>query len=159
VIAGGIAVGLLFGFIFYQIHRRLPTTTSIEIVLTLVTPYCLYYFAEQFHFSGVLAVVTGGLFLSSRRQRLLNFRSRIQGVNVWNNLVFLLNGLIFLLIGLQLPAIVRELGDTSLAMAIVYGLVISLVLIVSRLVWTLGASVFTTFYESLHNSGGRASGF
>jgi monovalent cation/hydrogen antiporter len=145
VIAGGIAVGLLFGFIFYQIHRRLPTTTSIEIVLTLVTPYCLYYFAEQFHFSGVLAVVTGGLFLSSRRQRLLNFRSRIQGVNVWNNLVFLLNGLIFLLIGLQLPAIVQELGDTSLGMAIVYGLLISVVLIVSRLVWTLGASIFTTF--------------
>ena len=46
VIAGGIAIGLLLGFIFYQIHRRLPTTTSIEIVLTLVTPYCLYYFAE-----------------------------------------------------------------------------------------------------------------
>jgi monovalent cation/hydrogen antiporter len=145
VIGGGIAVGLLFGFIFYQIHRRLPMTTSIEIVLTLVTPYCLYYFAEQFHFSGVLAVVTGGLFLSSRRQRLLNFRSRIQGVNVWTNLVFVLNGLVFLLIGLQLPSVVQQLGDTSLGMAIVYGLVISLVLIVSRLVCTLVASVFSTF--------------
>lgn len=143
VILGGIAVGLLAGFVFYQIHRRLPMTTSIEIVLTLVTPYCLYYFAERLHFSGVLAVVCGGLFLSSRRQKLLDFKSRIQGVNVWANLVFLLNGLIFLLIGLQLPTVVRELGDTSLAGAIAYGLIISVVLIVSRLICTLGSSAFT----------------
>jgi monovalent cation/hydrogen antiporter len=145
MLAGGIAVGLLFGFTFYQIHRRLPMTTSIEIILTLVTPYCLYYFAEQFHFSGVLAVVTGGLFLSSRRQRLLKFRSRVQGVNVWTNLVFVLNGLIFMLIGLQLPSVVEQLGDTSLGEAIVYGLIISLVLIVSRLLCTLVTSLFTTF--------------
>ena len=145
VIVMGIAVGLLVAFVFYAIHRWLPTTTSIEIVLTLVTPYCMYYVAEHFHFSGVLAVVTGGLFLSSRRQRLLNVRSRIQGVNVWTNLVFVLNGLIFLLIGLQLRSVTQQLGETSLAKAIEYGLIISVVLIVSRLACTLGASVFSTF--------------
>jgi Na+/H+ antiporter len=148
VILGGLAVGLAGGFVFYQIHRRLPLTTSIEIVLTLVTPYCLYYVAEQFHVSGVLAVVTGGLFLSSRRQRQLKFRSRIQGVNVWSNLVFLLNGLVFLLIGLQLPAVVQQLGDTSLGRAIGYALLISLVLIVTRLISTLGASAFTRFMSN-----------
>jgi len=120
-------------------------TTSIEIVLTLVTPYCLYYVAEFMHFSGVLAVVSGGLFLSSRRQKLLGFESRIQGVNVWSNPVFVLSGLIFLLIGLQLRTIVQQLGDISLVRAIVYALVISFVLIVSRLVCTLGASAFTRF--------------
>jgi CPA1 family monovalent cation:H+ antiporter len=93
----------------------------------------------------VLAVVCGGLFLSSRRQKVLNFESRIQGVNVWSNLAFVLNGLIFLLIGLQLRTIVQQLGDTSLPTAIGYALVISLVLIVSRLVCTLGASAFTRF--------------
>ena len=145
VILGGLAVGLAGGFVFYQIHRRLPLTTSIEIVLTLATPYCLYLVAEQFHVSGVLAVVTGGLFLSSRRQRQLKFKSRIQGVNVWANLVFLLNGLVFLLIGLQLPAVVQQLGDTTLGRAIGYALLISLVLVVTRLICTLGASAFTRF--------------
>jgi Na+/H+ antiporter len=145
VVVMGIAVGLLVAFVFYAIHQWLPTTPSIEIVLTLVTPYCMYYFAEHFHFSGVLAVVSGGLFLSSRRQVLLNFRSRIQGVNVWTNLVFVMNGLIFLLIGLQLRSVIQQLGDTSLVRAIGYGLLISLVLIASRLLCTLGASVFTTF--------------
>jgi CPA1 family monovalent cation:H+ antiporter len=143
VIFMGIAIGLLVGVIFYAIHRWLLTTTSIEIVLTLVTPYCMYYFAEYFHFSGVLAVVSGGLFLSSKRQSMLTFQSRIQGINVWNNLVFVLNGLIFMLIGLQLPAITRQLGDISVGRAIGYGLVVSLVLILTRLLCTLGASLFT----------------
>jgi CPA1 family monovalent cation:H+ antiporter len=149
VIFMGILIGLLVGLIFYAIHRYLPTTPSIEIVLTLVTPYCMYYFAEHFHFSGVLAVVSGGLFLSSRRQSMLNFRSRIEGVNVWNSLVFVLNGLIFLLIGLQLPSITRQLGDTSLGEAIWYGLVISCVLVLTRLLSTQGASLFTRFMSHL----------
>jgi monovalent cation/hydrogen antiporter len=145
VIVMGIFTGLLVGVIFYVIHRWLPTTSSIEVVLTLVTPYCMYYAAEHFHFSGVLAVVSGGLFLSSRRLSMLNFRSRIEGINVWTNLVFVLNGLIFLLIGLQLPMIVNQLGDISVQSAIAYGLAIGGVLIVTRLTCTFGAAIFTRF--------------
>ncbi len=145
VIIMGTLIGLAIGFIFYAIHRWLPTTPGIEIILTLVTPYCMYYAAEHFHFSGVLAVVSGGLLLSGKRQSMLSYRSRIEGVNVWASLVFVLNGLVFMLIGLQLPSIVQQLGDTSLASAIGYGLIISLALIVCRILCTLGASVFTRF--------------
>lgn len=146
VILMGILIGLLVGIVFYVIHRFLPMTTSVEIVLTLVTPYLMYYFAERFHFSGVLAVVSGGLFLSSRRGSMLkNYQSRIEAVNVWNSLVFVFNGLIFMLIGLELPAITAQLGDISLGSAVWYGSIISFVLIVTRLLCTLGTSVFTRF--------------
>ncbi|MHC5714696.1 MAG: Na+/H+ antiporter [Nostoc sp.] len=141
VILTGIAIGLFVGLIFYGIHRLLPTTSSIEIVLTLITPYCMYYAAEHFHCSGVLAVVSGGLLLSSKRDRFLNYQSRIEGVNVWANLVFVLNGLIFLLIGLELPFVVRQLGNISLGSAVGYGLIIAIVLIGTRLLCTLGTSV------------------
>ncbi|MEH2279523.1 MAG: Na+/H+ antiporter [Nostoc sp.] len=141
VILIGILIGLVVGLIFYGIHRLLPTTSSIEIVLTLVTPYCMYYFAEHFHVSGVLAVVSGGLLLSSKRNSLLSYRSRVEGLNVWNNLVFVLNGLIFLLIGLELPFVTRQLGNISLSSAVWYGLIIAFVLIVTRLLCTLGTSV------------------
>src|SRR5687768_16170238 len=104
----------------------------------------MYYAAEQFHYSGVLAVVSGGLFLSSKRQTMLSYRSRVDGANVWSNIVFVLNGLIFLLIGRQLPTITRVLGDISVFTAIWYVLVISLILILSRFVCTFGASLFTT---------------
>ena len=145
VIVMGIAIGLVVGLIFYAIHRWLPTTSSIEVVLTIVTPYCMYYAAEHFHFSGVLAVVSGGLFLSSKRLSMLTFRSRLEGVNVWTNLVFVLNGLIFLLIGLQLPMIIKQLGDISIQNAIAYGLAIAGVLIVIRFFCTFGAAMFTRF--------------
>ena len=143
VIIMGTLIGLVVGAIFYGIHRWLPTTPSIDIVLTLVTPYCMYYAAEHFHFSGVLAVVSGGLLLSHKRHSMLNYRSRIEGVNVWTNIVFVMNGFIFLLIGLQLPTISQQLGDTSLRTAIWYGLAISIVLIFTRLLCTFGASLFT----------------
>lgn len=145
VIVMGTLIGLMIGLIFYNIHRRLPTTPSIDIVLTLITPYCMYYFAEHFHFSGVLAVVSGGLFLSGKRHLMLTYQSRIQGVNVWSVLGFVLTGLIFLLIGLQLPAIIQQLGNVSFLKAIQYGLIISLILIITRMLCTLGASVFTRF--------------
>jgi Na+/H+ antiporter len=145
VVLMGVLIGLAVGFIFFCIHRFTPVTASIEIILTIVTPYCMYYAAEHFHYSGVLAVVSGGLFLSGRRLSMLNYMSRIQGVNVWNSIVFVLNGLIFLLIGLQLPSIISQLGQTSLSTAIYYGLLISLVLIVARLLCTFGAAGFTRF--------------
>jgi monovalent cation/hydrogen antiporter len=145
VVLMGIVIGLFIALLFYAVHRWLIVTPSIEIVLTLVTPYCMYYLAEHFHYSGVLAVVSGGLFLSSQRNRMLTYRSRVEGVNVWTNFVFVLNGLIFLLIGLQLPVIIQQLGYISLGKAIGYGLLISLVLILVRILTTLSASLVTRF--------------
>jgi Na+/H+ antiporter len=145
VVVFGIVIGLFIGLLFLAIHRWLPTTASIETVLTLLTPYCMYFAAEHFHGSGVLAVVSGGLFLSGRRNTMLNYASRIQGVNVWNSLVFVLNGLVFMLIGLQLPSIASQLGQISLVQATGYGLFISFVLIVARLACTFGAAAFTRF--------------
>lgn len=145
VIIMGIATGIAIALIFYAIHRWLPTTANIDILLTFLTPYCMYIVAERFHFSGVLAVVSGGLFLSSKSDIILNYRSRFQGVGVWSTVAFALNGLVFMLIGLELPVIEKDLGSVSLNQAIIYGLIISGVLIIARLLCTLGSSVFTTF--------------
>ena len=131
----GILVGLAIAHIVYAIHRWLPTTPSIDTAITLICPYLMYITAEHFHFSGVLAVVSGGLFLSYRSQDIFSYSSRLQVVSVWNILVFLLNGVVFILIGLQLPGIVRGLGEYSLQSAIFYGIIISLVAIIVRIAW------------------------
>lgn len=145
VIVMGILTGLLIGLVYYAVHKWLPTTTEMDIVLTLTAPYVMYIVAEAFHFSGVLSVVSGGLFLSAKSHLFLNHRSRFQGSNVWATIGFVLNGLVFMLIGLELPVIVNQLGPVSLGEAIKYGLLISLVLIVTRLLCTFGASYFTVF--------------
>lgn len=145
VIVLGTMIGIGIGMVYYAILRWLPTNPNMDIVLTLTAPYVMYITAEHFHFSGVLAVVSGGLFLSIRSQTILSYRSRLRGSNVWSTLDFVLNGLVFMLIGLQLPVIVDQLEEVSVQTAIMYGVVISLVLIVTRILSTLGASVFTVF--------------
>lgn len=74
---------------------------------------------------------------------MLSYRSRIESVNVWQSLVFVLNGVVFMLIGLQLPSIINQLGGISLAEAIFYGLAISILLIITRLLCAFGAALFT----------------
>src|SRR5687768_1074841 len=48
VIVMGTLIGVVIGVAFYAMHRWLPTTPSIEIVLSFLAPYCMYYFAERF---------------------------------------------------------------------------------------------------------------
>ncbi|MCG2612856.1 Na+/H+ antiporter [Terrimonas sp. NA20] len=143
VIVMGIATGIAIAMVFYAIHRWLPVTANINTLFTLIAPYIMYIAAEQMHFSGVLSVVSGGLFLSIRSHRIFDHRSRLRTENVWSALSFGLNGIVFMLIGLELPVIIAELGDTSLSEAIKYGLIITGVLIIVRLLSTLGASAFT----------------
>lgn len=143
VIVMGILMGVGIAMIFYAIHRWLPVTANINIVLALIAPYVMYIAAESLHFSGVLSVVSGGLFLSLRSNLIFDHTSRIRIETVWSAVSFALNGIVFMLIGLELPVIIAELGSTSLNEAIKYGLIITGVLIVVRLLSTLGASGFT----------------
>jgi Na+/H+ antiporter len=145
VVVMGVVCGLGVALVFYALHRWLPTTTNIDVILTLLTPYAMYIVAESFKFSGVLAVVSGGLFLSNRRTTFLTNSSRLQGLNVWESVAFILNGLIFILIGLQFPGIVKDLGPQGLAPAIKYSLIITGILILTRLASTYGALFFTMF--------------
>ncbi len=143
MLIGGIAIGLLVGWIFMKAHKHLPTDANIDIVLSIVAPYIMYITAEEVHASGVLAVVSGGLLLSAKRHLFLSSTSRLRGVNVWASLCFVLNGLVFLLIGLALPEIVAGLEGVSMSSAIGYGVLITMVLIVGRILSAYGAVVVT----------------
>lgn len=131
----GIGIGLLIAYLVYLFLRFLPTSPTIDTIITFIFPYLAYLAAEHFECSGVLAVVSGGLFLNSKAPKMLSYSSRLQMSNVWDTFVFLLNGAVFMMIGLQLPDIVGGLGEHSLGEAIKLGLLISLLAIVVRFVW------------------------
>ncbi|WP_159635851.1 Na+/H+ antiporter [Sphingobacterium composti Ten et al. 2007 non Yoo et al. 2007] len=142
IVAGmGIVVGLVGANIMYAIHRFLPTTPAIDAALTVMTPYILFLAAEQFHFSGVMAVVSGGLFMSYRAHEVFNTGStRLNMLGVWTTMIFLMNALVFILIGLELPEIVAGLGEYSIADGIKYGLIISVIVILLRYLWVYPAA-------------------
>lgn len=145
MIIGGVSIGLLLGWLMIKAHKILPTDANIDIVLTLVAPYAMYITAEEVHSSGVLAVVSGGLLMSAKRNDFLSSTSRIQGYNVWKSLIFMLNGLVFLLIGLDLPEISEGLKQEGVgfSLAVGYGLMIAAVLIVGRFATSFGAVIVT----------------
>ncbi len=136
VVIGGTAVGLIVGFLFFYIHKKLTTSSSIDVILTLLTPFIAYIVAERLHTSGVLAVVVAGLFLTFRASEIFSHQTRIHAGAVWETVVFILNGIIFILIGLQLPSILKGIGTQhSLPALIGYGLLIGVVIMAVRLLW------------------------
>lgn len=131
----GIIIGLIVGVVIYYIHRITPANATSDTALTLVTPYAAYLVAEEFHASGVLAVVVAGLYLSPRSSAFFNSQTRIQAYAVWDIIIFILNGLIFILIGLQLPIILAKIEVYSLWTLAGYGAVVSLATILVRIIW------------------------
>ena len=156
LIAGGIALGLLVGWIVDYIERRIDDG-PIEITLSILVPYAAYLAAEQIHASGVLAVVACGLFLSRRSATFFSPSVRIQIWSVWESLTFVLNGLVFVLIGLQLPSIRASIRGYSLPTLVLDGAIFSALLILLRLAWTFpGARVSYLIRTRLGHQNGSA---
>jgi monovalent cation/hydrogen antiporter len=132
--SGGIAVGLLVGYVIAEIRKRLDDPL-IENTIGLLTAYAAYVPAEQLQLSAVLAAVTAGCYVGWRAPEIAGAETRLQGFGMWELLQFLLNALLFVLIGLQLPSIVDALGDFSAGELIGYGALVSAAVIVTRLVW------------------------
>lgn len=138
----GIAIGLGLGYIMYQVHKRFVCDPVVEVTFTFLTPFAAYLLAEHFHFSGVLAVVTTGLYLSFRSSVMFTHQSRIMAYSVWDVVIYILNGLIFILIGLQLRNVMAGIRTSySVQELLLYGLVVSLVVIVVRFIWVVPATL------------------
>jgi len=100
VSAGGIVIGLVLGWIISQLIARVDDYL-IETTLTTVLAFGSYLVAEQFHLSGVLAVVAAGLVNGNIGPQGMSPTTRIVLYNFWEYVAFLANSLIFLLIGMQ----------------------------------------------------------
>jgi CPA1 family monovalent cation:H+ antiporter len=138
---GGILIGLAAGWIAESLLKCVDDP-PVEITISLLTPFAAYLTSERLAVSGVLAVVTAGLYVGPRLPKITNFRTRLQAKPFWDMVEFLLNGFVFILVGLQLPEVLRGLSDsTPLRRLVWYALAITLAVIVMRILW-----VFATTY-------------
>ncbi len=142
----GILIGLAIGLILTQVHRFL-NNPPLEITITLLTPYTAYLIADGLHVSGVLAIVTAGLYLAWRAPAIFSADTRQQALAVWNNFTFLLNGLVFIFIGLQLRSILQTLSDTvaqrSVGNLLWYAIVVCTAVVVVRMLWVFPITYLT----------------
>ncbi|HET9380095.1 MAG TPA: Na+/H+ antiporter [Streptomyces sp.] len=135
---GGVGVGLV---LMLPIHwlRTCVREALFQNTLSLLTPFVAYAAAEQVHASGVLAVVVVALHLGHRAWE-VDFATRLQEEAVWKMVAFVLESSVFALIGLQLPVVLRGLGEYEGAVAARYAVVVFLVVVAVRFVWVYPAT-------------------
>jgi len=141
VAIAGIVIGLAIAYIIYTVHKKFICEPILVVTLTFLTPFASYLLAEHFYVSGVLAVVTTGLYLSFRSGEIFSNQSRIMAYAVWEVIIFILNSLIFVLIGLQLRSVMEGINDYPISELMIYGLAISFVVIAVRFIWIVPAAL------------------
>lgn len=135
---GGVGVGLVLMVPLHWLRTHL-TEALLQNTLSLLIPFVAYAVAEQVHASGVLAVVVVALYLGHRAWE-VDFATRLQEEAVWKMVAFVLESAVFALIGLQLPVVLKGLGEYEGTDAAWYALALFLVVAVARFVWVYPAT-------------------
>ncbi len=138
-IVGGIAIGLAVGYVIRRVRRALDNP-PLEVTLAFLTGYFAFLPASALGVSGVLAVVTAGIYLGWYTPELTTTQTRMQGNGFWEILTFLLNVLLFGLVGLQLRPILDSLSGRGGWSLVGEAVVIVLAVIVIRIIWVFPAT-------------------
>jgi monovalent cation/hydrogen antiporter len=136
---GGVAVGIIAGFIAVRVMRALEDDYLV-ITTSMLTSWVSYIVGEELGISSVIATVTCGMVVGWHQHEVFSAAQRMRGTAFWQVVVFVLEALVFVLIGLSLRGIVERLGGVGHAfelLAPATGMVIAVV-ILSRFVWVYG---------------------
>jgi CPA1 family monovalent cation:H+ antiporter len=133
-VVGGVGIGMIVGFLVAETRRRVDNP-PVEVTISLMTGYFAFIPATAVSASGVISVVTAGVYLGWRTPELTSVDSRLQGEALWNIVSFVLNALVFTLVGLQLSSILDTLTGISAARLIWYAVLVTGTVIVTRIVW------------------------
>jgi CPA1 family monovalent cation:H+ antiporter len=108
---GGVLVGIVVEWIGRKLREHLIALGADDPVLyallTVTMPYAAYLAAEAAHVSGILAVVTSGLWAGGHEVKGLSVEGRRHAREFWRTLGYVFNGLVFVLLGLQLRHMVE----------------------------------------------------
>jgi CPA1 family monovalent cation:H+ antiporter len=138
-IVGGIAVGLGVGYVVRRIRRPLDNP-PLEVTIAFLTGYFTFLPASALGVSGVLAVVTAGIYMGWYTPELTTVETRLTGQGFWEVLTYLLNVLLFGLIGLQLRPIIDGLRGGGAWSLVGEAGVILLAVIVLRILFAYPAA-------------------
>jgi CPA1 family monovalent cation:H+ antiporter len=148
--AGGLLVGLALGWAILPLWARVREP-SIFIALSLLTAYAVYVLAEEvLHLSGVLAVVSYGLYRGWRDPRIFpDASTRMRNISFWGVLIFLLESMLFVLIGQQLPSILDGLGEYRASEIVLYAALVYFTLVAARFAWFIVVPSLNPVFDRL----------
>ncbi|UXX95356.1 Na+/H+ antiporter [Streptomyces sp. AD2-2] len=143
---GGVGIGLLLMVPIHWLRTHLKEAL-LQNTLSLLIPFVAYAVAEQVHASGVLAVVVVALYLGHRAWE-VDFATRLQEEAVWKMVAFVLESAVFALIGLQLPVVLKGLGEYRGLDAAWYAIALFLVVVATRFVWVYPATFLPRMFSA-----------
>ena len=159
---GGVAMGIVIGFVFSSINAMLGrlgyVDTVANVLYEVLTPFLVYLLAETFHVSGVLAVVAAGLVIALPRRQSNNAlfaRQKLVSDSTWKVISFLINGTIFVFLGMQLPLAVLPGTNGGLNILQILGIVVVITLFMHavRFAWLYALETY-----KLHKGGHLCTG-
>ena len=110
VFLGGVVVGLFTAFVFGQIIDLIKNSPLVNHALSVALAYFSFIFAEHFlHVSGVMAVVSAGLYFSATSDRILNLREIHALHEGWEQLGFWANSIIFVVMGIVIASFMVDM--------------------------------------------------
>ena len=159
---GGVAMGIVIGFVFSSINTMLGrlgyVDTVANVLYEVLTPFLVYLLAETFHVSGILAVVAAGLVIALPRgqsNKTLFAKQKLVSDSTWKVISFLINGTIFVFLGMQLPLAVLPGTNGGLNILQILGIVIAITLFMHavRFAW-----LYALETHKLHKGGHLCTG-
>jgi len=132
LLGGGFLVGFIMARLAFLL-KFIKGNTIVIISFLLLLPFVTYLVAEEFHVSGVIAVVTLGLSIAYVSNKVFPEHLKNQSKNIWDIIIFMLNGLIFILIGLQFPYVLSNIPAQSVGPYLIYALLITVVTLLIRM--------------------------
>lgn len=126
---GGALVGIVTALLNRWVHNILMRFQAVdvagELLLELGLPLLTFFLAEEFHVSGIIAVVVAGILKASRFRRINPLEAEVFETTeiVWKALTFMLNGSVFLLFGIEMvflidPILTSPVYDTVLLLGL-----------------------------------------
>lgn len=135
---GGVAIGLLFGWVATALLSRLREA-PLMAVGSLLTAWASYIVADRIGTSGVLSTVACGLVMGWKQHEVLSAVARTSGRAVWDAVEFVLESLVFVLIGLSLRSVLQGLSGSIAPLLPAMAAVIAAV-VLSRFVYVFGVA-------------------
>lgn len=122
MVFGGVAFGILMGFLFAKIIERVDDNEHIEITLTMLVAHLtfilsevishhLVLFGQEIHFSSIIATVMAAMVIGNYGRSKLSLSSHHFMESFWRYFAFLVNSLVFITMGFLFASLPIELKD------------------------------------------------
>jgi len=155
---GGVCVGIVVEWLGRRLRERLLAfgidDPVLYTLLTVLVPYAAYLLAESIHVSGILAVVTSGLWAGGQEVKGLSAEGRRLSREAWRLIGYVFNGLVFVLLGLQLRHMVAGVESYGTGQLAFLALALWAFLMALRFAW-VWASAYARYHLGWGWTGGH----